>query len=181
MAAKKAGIKAQLGAEVTCEISDFRFQIADWNPEKPRLISNLKSAICNSVRRPLLVSSRLGYQNLCRLITRMKLRSKKGEGAVRHKELEEHSEGLVCLTGGDEGPLAAALARGGIEAAEKEVQRLINIFGQKNVYVELQRHHDRAQECRNRAAVDIAHSLNLPLLATNGVCYATDYERELLD
>ena len=40
----------------------------------------------------------------------MKLRAKKGEGAVTAQELEEHAEGLICLTGGDEGPLAAALA-----------------------------------------------------------------------
>src|SRR5207253_11451720 len=71
MAAKKAKIKAHLGAEVTCEIADFRFQIADWNGEKPRSICNLKSAICNPFRLPLLVSSRCGYQNLCRLITKM--------------------------------------------------------------------------------------------------------------
>src|SRR5204862_5771795 len=58
---------------------------------------------------------------------------------------------------------------------------LVRIFGQKNVYVELQRHHDRAQEWRNRAAVDIARSLDLPLLATNGVCYAAEYDREVLD
>jgi len=181
MAAKKAGIKAHLGAEVTCEISDFRFQIADWNPEKPRLISNLKSAICNSVRLPLLVSSRLGYQNLCRLITRMKLRSKKGEGAVRHEELEEHSAGIVCLTGGDEGPLAAALARGGMEEAQRAVECLAGIFGRGNVYVELQRHFHREQEARNRAAIEIARTLQLPLLASNGVCYATPPERELCD
>jgi error-prone DNA polymerase len=181
MAAKKAGIKAHLGAEVACEISDFRFQIADWNLEKPRPICNLQSAICNSFRLPLLVSSRLGYQNLCRLITRMKLRSKKGEGAVHHKELEEHSAGMVCLTGGDEGPLANALARGGMEEARRSVECLAGIFGRGNVYVELQRHFYREQEARNRAAIEIARSLQLPLLASNGVCYATPSERELCD
>src|ERR1700675_5181675 len=56
MAAKKAGIKAHMGAELTCNISDFRLKIADWNSEKPRPICNLKSAICNFFRLPLLVS-----------------------------------------------------------------------------------------------------------------------------
>ena len=181
MAAKKAGIKAHLGAEVTCEISDFRFQIADWNPEKPRSLCNLKSAIRNPFRLPLLVSSRLGYQNLCRLITRMKLHSKKGEGAVHHEELEEYSAGMVCLTGGDEGPLATALARGGMEEARRSVECLAGIFGRDNVYVELQRHFHREQEARNRAVIEIARTLQLPLLASNGVCYATPPERELCD
>ena len=55
------------------------------------------------------------------------------------------------------------------------------IFGPRNVYVELQRHFDREEEHRNRAAIRIARSLNLPLLATGGVNYATQYEREVLD
>ncbi len=181
MAAKKARIKAHLGAEVTCEISDFRFQTADWNPKKPRPICNLKSAICNPFRLPLLVYSRSGYQNLCHLITRMKLRSKKGEGAVCKEELQEHAAGLICLTGGGDGPLATALAQGGMEEARRSVECLTGIFGRGNVYVELQRHFHREQEARNRAAIEIARSLQLPLLATNGVCYATPQERELCD
>ena len=90
-------------------------------------------------------------------------------------------QGLVCLTGGSEGPLAAALAQGGYDAAQKTVDKLVNIFGPRNVYVELQRHFDREEEHRNRAAIRIARSLNLPLLATGGVNYATQYEREVLD
>ncbi|PYX05637.1 MAG: hypothetical protein DMG85_14950, partial [Acidobacteria bacterium] len=83
MAAKKAGLKAHIGAEVSCEefpISNFQFPIASG----PRLkIGNRKLKIGN-FRLPLLVSSRAGYQNLCRLITKMKLRApRKEEGAVR--------------------------------------------------------------------------------------------------
>ena len=181
MAARKAGIKAHPGAEVTGDISYFRLKNADWNPEKPRPIGNLKSAVCNSFRLPLLVSSRAGYQNLCRLITKMKLRAQKGEGAVRREELQEHAAGLICMTGGDDGPLAAALAQGGMEEARHVVKCLTDIFGGGNVYVELQRHFHRQQEARNRAAMEIARSLKLPLLATNGVYYATPRERELCD
>jgi error-prone DNA polymerase len=178
MAAKQAKIKAHVGTEVTWEpIADCRSKNAEWKTK----ISNLQSSISNDPRLPLLVSSRSGYQNLCRLITRMKLRAAKGEGAVRESELEEHSAGLICLTGGDEGPLAHTLARGGMEAARNAVERLTQIFGRQNVYVELQRHFHREQEARNRAALEIARSLQLPLLATNGVCYATPKERELCD
>ena len=180
MAAQKAKIKAHMGAELTSDISDFRLKIEDRDP--PRPISNLKSKICNPFRLPLLVSSRAGYQNLCRLITKMKLRAqKKGEGAVRKEELQEHAAGLICLTGGDDGPVAIALAQGGMEQARRSVECLAGIFGHGNVYVELQRHLHRQQEARNRAAIEIARSLKLPLLATNGVCYATPRERELCD
>jgi error-prone DNA polymerase len=168
MAAKKARIKAHIGAEVTCEL---------FSPQSHRS----KGWLCGGFRLPLLVSSRLGYQNLCRLITKMKLRSAKGEGAVREEELREHAAGLICLTGDDDGPLALAFAHGGTEEARGSVERLANIFGRENVYVELQRHFHREQEARNHAAIEIARSLRLPLLATNGVCYATARERELCD
>ena len=135
----------------------------------------------NSFRLPLLVASRAGYQNLCRLITKMKLRAKKGEGAVTEEELQEHSAGLICLTGGAEGPLAAALQQGGLDEARGQVDRLVGIFGPGNVYVELQRHFQREEESRNRAAITIAQSQHLPLLATNGVCYAIPQGRQLCD
>src|SRR5438874_6196232 len=182
MAAKRAGIKAHIGAEINCEnfsIRNCQFAIGQ-QISKPR-IRNQKSKIENSFRLPLLVSSRAGYQNLCRLITKMKLRAKKDEGAVREDELREHAAGLVCLTGGDNGPLSLALARGDNTEARQSVECLADIFGRENVYVELQRHFHREQEARNHATIEIARSLQLPLLATNGVCYATPRERELCD
>src|SRR6266567_3944352 len=109
------------------------------------------------------------------------LRAKKGEGTVCAEELEEHAEGLICLTGGAEGPLAAALQQGGIDEARHCVDQLVGIFGPKNVYVELQRHFQREEESRNRAAITIAQSMNLPLLATNGVNYAIPQGRQLCD
>jgi len=195
MAAKKAGIKANLGAEVTSEfsplsprdtekkIADCRLQIEELKAFDKPSVSNFSGPLClrGEVRLPLLVSSRAGYQNLCRLITKMKLRAQKGEGAVREEELQEHADGLICLTGGDDGPLATALVQGGMEEARRSVDCLTGIFGHGNVYVELQRHFHRQQEARNRATIEIARSLQLPLLATNGVCYATPRERELCD
>src|SRR6185437_10917094 len=48
---------------------------------------------------PVLVESQEGYQNLCRLITRMKLRAPKGEGALALEELDGSTGGLVALAG----------------------------------------------------------------------------------
>ncbi len=181
MAAKKAGIQARIGAEVTC--SSF----IPCHPERNRTIREANRPVESkdpylSHRLPLLIASRVGYQNLCRLITKMKLRAGQKEGAIAEdQDLIEHAEGLICLTGGDEGPLALALAHGGAQAALQSVQRLTEIFGRENVYVELQRHFHRDEEYRNRIALEIARVLNLPLLATNGVNHALPHERELAD
>jgi len=161
LAAKKLGVKAHIGAEITLP------------PEN------------GEIRLPLLAASRTGYQNLCRLITRMKMRGPKDAApemiAARDQDLEEFSEGLICLTGGSNGPLVAALAQGGIPEGKRCLERLTHIFGQENVYVELQRHFIRDQESRNQGAIEIAHSLNLPLLATQAPRHAQPEQRELLD
>jgi error-prone DNA polymerase len=154
LAADKSQIRAHIGAEVT--------SAAGW-------------------RYPLLVESREGYQNLCRLITKMKLRAPKGKGDVSGAEVSPYARGLVCLTGGEEGPLAHALENGGIESGMECVQQLCKLFGKQNVYVELQRHFLREEEARNHAAIEIAEKLSLPLLATNGVRHAVPERREVLD
>src|SRR5579871_5905122 len=100
MAAKKIGAKAHIGAEITGEDGDFY---------------------------PLLVENRTGYQNLCRLITSMKLRSPKGEAKASQEELVQYSEGLVCLTG--EG-----------SPTRDRFEKLVRLYGARNVYAELQRH-----------------------------------------
>src|SRR2546422_6115689 len=66
---------------------------------------------------PLLVEDREGYQNLCHLITRMKLGAAKGSAAVTLDELAPYAAGLVCLTGGAYGPLALRLDAGDVAGA----------------------------------------------------------------
>ena len=171
--AEKAGTRAHIGAEIAVRDAGERVRPPEWVPHRVPV---------DPVCFPVLVESATGYQNLCRLITRYKLREGiKAEGTATLADIEEHAKGLICLTGGDEGPLAAALARGGFDEARREVERLVNLFGPQNVYVELQRHFDRAEEHRNQAAVRIARALKLPLLATNGVNYAKAREREVMD
>jgi len=184
LAAKKLNLKAHIGAEITSLL-----------PSCP------KTGEAAPPRVPLLCASREGYQNLCRLVTRMKLRAPKYPAALPRRakaeldddlvlgsqaiasldDFSEHAPGLICLTGGDEGPLAHTLAIGGMEAGRSILEQLIAIYGRANVYVELQRHYNRAQEARNQAAIALARSLDLPLLATQGAQYAKPEQRQILD
>jgi error-prone DNA polymerase len=171
--AKKSSVQAHIGAEIAVSSFGSMLTPPSWLPhqcpaESPRLL--------------LLCASQTGYQNLCQLITRFKMReATKAEGAATLEDLEEFSAGLICLTGGDEGPLAAALARDGQNEARKLTERLTAIYGRGNLYLELQRHGQREEECRNQSLLGLASSLNLPVIATNGVRYATEKDREILD
>ena len=172
-AAKRCGVRAHIGAEIAVSSFGSRLTPPSWLPhqcpdEPPRIV--------------LLCTSQTGYQNLCQLITRFKMReSTKAEGAATLEDLAEFSAGLICLTGGDEGPLASALTQGGHEQARKSLDQLAGIYGHSNLYVELQRHQQRDEECRNQSLLSLASSLNLPVIAANGVRYAVDQDREILD
>src|SRR5690242_436530 len=166
LSGKKNGIKAHIGAEISVQ--------------KPN-----DQGICSV---PVLVRNRTGYQNLCRLITLMKLRvpkhAKPGECVVTADELAAHAQGLICLTGSFDGPIATALSPGDPDnttKAQRTVEWLLELFGKKNVYAELQRHLDREEEARNHLVIELARRNHLPLLATNGVCHATATQREVTD
>ncbi len=172
-AAKGCNIKAHIGAEISVSSFGNKLRPPEWLPhqqpaEPPRLT--------------LLCASQTGYQNLCQLITRFKMReSIKTEGAATLEDIEEFATGLICLTGGDEGPLAAALAQDGQDSARELADRLSSIFGRGNLFLELQRHQQREEECRNQALLGLASALQLHVIATNSVRYATHKDREILD
>jgi error-prone DNA polymerase len=172
-AATQGGMRAHIGAEIAVSSFGNRLTPPAWQPhqcpeEPPRIV--------------LLCASQTGYQNLCQLITRFKMReTTKAEGAATLEDIEEFSAGLICLTGGDEGPLASSLSSGGQQETGKLLDRLSCIYGHTNLYVELQRHQLREEECRNQVLLSLASSHNLPVIATNGVRYAKDNDRELLD
>src|SRR2546427_426742 len=172
LTAEKNGIKAHIGATIT--VSNLESQISS---PKTKDVTTL----------PVLVRNRVGYQNLCRLITLMKLRvpkhAKPGECAVTPEELAAHAEGLICLTGEVDGPLRFNhyADRESTRKAQKRAEWLVGVFGKGNVYAELQRHFNREEEARNQAVVEIARRLKLPLLATNGVRYALRGQRQVAD
>jgi error-prone DNA polymerase len=185
-AAKQAGIKALVGAEMTLEDEPSLFQqrarfgpiglVPDPKPGvEPR-------GVDTQARLTLLAASQAGYRNLCRLATAAARGRAKGEARVSWDLLAEHAGGLHCLTGGDEGPLARELAegQGGVEPARRLLERLGHLFPGR-LHVELQRHHLREEEHRNRALVDLARRLRLPLVATNGVRYARPEDKPLHD
>jgi len=128
----------------------------------------------------LLAEDRRGYRNLCRLLTEAARDRPKGDARATWSQLERHTDGLWCLTGGAEGVVAQRLALRGPDAARRAVERLGHLYPGR-VAVELQRHGLREQEHRNRALVDLARRLRLPLVATNGVRYHRPETKELAD
>jgi error-prone DNA polymerase len=170
-AAREAGIRPLVGAEATLE---------EGRPERSARNDSSKGRKEIRSRLTLLVENRTGYKNLCRLLTAGALGKPKREGRVSWDEVAAHAEGLHCLTGGEASPVSRALARGRAVEAEAVLAQLAAIFPRR-LHVELQRHRLREEEHANRALVDLARRLSLPLVATNGVRYARPRDKELHD
>ena len=128
-------------------------------------------------RRPaglvLLAQSEAGWRNLMALNSCLYLRPGGELAHVTPEELEAHAEGLICLTGGPDGPVGRLLRAGQRPRAEALVGRLHAAFGDR-LYVELQRHPGEnglpeAERLSERGHVEIAYRMGLPLVATNDV------------
>jgi DNA-directed DNA polymerase III PolC len=204
LAAKRIGLKAIVGSELSvaidCRDSEFggrgsgfgrtsrtrNLDVHHMNPERPgdrttelpsyrtTELPNYRTTEPRRLTLPVLVASREGYRNLCRLVTRMKLRAPKGEGSLTFDELDGHVGGLVALAG----RAAISASRFGVGGL---IDRLVGTFGAANVCVELQRHLLRDEESDNHALLDLASAFHLPVVATNGVRFAEPIDRPLYD
>lgn len=97
-------------------------------------------------------------------------------------DLHQFGDGLICLSGGDDGPINPVLAAGDkIPAGQKRqnlagqrLQELARIFGDR-LYVEIQRHGSRdepREEANENALLGLAFDLELPIVATNQPYFA---------
>ncbi len=123
----------------------------------------------------LLAQSELGYENLMKLNTCLYIGKDGQLPQVTVEELESHADGLICLTGGPNGPVGMMLQAGQRDAAQALLARLASAFPDR-LYVELQRHpgEDGAPEAERlteRGHVEMAYAMSLPLVATNDVYF----------
>ncbi|MBM3809247.1 MAG: DNA polymerase III subunit alpha [Acidimicrobiia bacterium] len=171
-AALAAGIKPLIGAELTIRSrkSDVRSEKLEERSGKPATFSPHTSHFS----LPVLCASQDGWRNLCRLLSRMKLRGPKGEGALAIHELDGFTTGLIALPG-------RALLHAERFGVGGLLDRIVGIFGRASTYVELQRHLQRDQEDDNDALACLAEAFRVPLVATGGVAFATPEERPLFD
>ncbi len=125
----------------------------------------------------LLAQSEVGYENLMKLSSCLYVDKGGQLPQVTLEELADRSDGLICLTGGPDGPVGMLLQQGQRPAAEVLVDQLVAMFPDR-LYIELQRHpgedgQPEAERLTERGHVEMAYAKNLPLVATNDVYFPT--------
>ena len=126
----------------------------------------------------LLAANEGGYRELMALVSRSHLEvPDNSEPHVTLEWLAAHSEGLLALTGGPDGPIDKAITSDHSELAKPRLESLCRIYGDR-LYIELQRHGLEAERIAEPVLVELAYELKLPLVATNEPYFSTrsDYE-----
>ena len=160
-----------------------------------RPITGAEVTLDDGTHLTLLCETRVGYTNLCRLITAAHWPTRRwaregwsepvaqiadgrrpaqdpldAEPSVTLADVERHAEGLVCLSGcAHDGAVAARIERGEHPQAAAVARRLLAAFGQDRFRIELQRPYWRNDRRRNRLLAELAERLGVPCVATGNV------------
>ncbi len=147
-AAQAAGIKPIIGVDVWID-----------NPDDANRPSRLV----------LLCKDETGYRNLTRLVSRSYIENQhRGIPIVKREWLQGQVKGLIALSGGREGDVGQALLNGKKELAADLLTGWLRLFAD-NYYLELQRTGRDGEESYLHAAVEMAGTMGIPVVATNDV------------
>lgn len=154
---KKAGKKPILGCEVYAETIE--------NEKKGNHLL-------------LLAETTAGYKNLVKLVS-LSNENKKGKfNYVTYDLLKEYSDGLICTSACLGGEISQNIMQGNDEQALKVAKEMQSIFGANNFFVEIQRHNLPEEEVVNPVLIDIARTLDAPMIATADSHYTHEEDRE---
>ena len=154
LAAREAGIKPLLGAEMTLE---------------------------GDSHLTLLVETAEGYANLCRLITLARRDQEKGTALLSRSDLAHHTGGLIALSGCPQGEVPRLTAVGSYKQARKAAHHYARLFGPDRFFIELQRHHRRGDRRLLARLVELAARDGLGIVATGNTHYLYPHQREVHD
>ena len=129
----------------------------------------------------VLAETQAGYRSLCQLISLGRLAAPKGQAALAWEALAGQTQGLICLTGCQRGPVARRLLARQPLLAGRALDQLLEVFGRDNVYVELQRHLCREDKRLTQHLAALACDRGLKCVATGNVHYLTSDDADLHD
>ncbi|MBR6364464.1 MAG: DNA polymerase III subunit alpha [Alphaproteobacteria bacterium] len=127
----------------------------------------------------LLAQNHNGYLNLCELSRIMYMRDENHHLGpyITFEELKSHSDNIICLSGAHLGPIGIAILNKQDGLAREYAEKLESVFPGR-FYIEIQRHGLQDEIKTEPGFLEIAKQLNIPIVATNDVCFAksSDYE-----
>lgn len=130
----------------------------------------------------LLAKHHDGYLNLCEISRVMYMRQENHHLGpyITLEELNKYKDDLICLSGAHTGPIGMSVLNNQNDTAFELARTFLNMFGD-NFYIEIQRHGLEDEIKTEPVFLQIAKDLNIPIVATNDVCFATRSDYEAMD
>ncbi|MCP5382688.1 MAG: DNA polymerase III subunit alpha [Kordiimonadaceae bacterium] len=121
----------------------------------------------------LLAQTQRGYENLMVLVSKAHLKSDPSESPqISISDLDGHTEDVICLTGGVNGPVGKFLQDGETGKAEECLNYLNGLFP-GHLYTEIARHGHKVENDLEETFIELAYKYDIPLVATNQVFFPT--------
>jgi DNA polymerase-3 subunit alpha len=158
VAASSKGVQPIIGCQIDIQYTDPK--VGDSLPKVAPII--------------LIAQSERGYQNLMKLNSCLYLdEEKRGFPRLDLTQLKDHSDDLICLSGGPDGPIGSLIEEGQIDKATDYAANLLEIFDDR-FYIELQRHPEEGglpvrEQQTEPIFLQIAYEMDIPIVATNDV------------
>ncbi len=161
--ASDAGVQPIIGCQV------------DVTPPKDEVPNNGRGQIATPAPIVLLAQNETGYENLMKLSSCLYVDKGGQLPQVSMEELAVHCEGLICLSGGADGPVGRLMQAGKWDEADALMRRFQEIYGD-GLYIELQRHPGEGglpepERATERWFIEMAYEMEIPLVATNNVYF----------
>jgi DNA polymerase-3 subunit alpha len=157
-AARDAGVKPIIGVEAYVAPGSRFERTPGENEEKYHHLT-------------LLAENETGYRNLLKLVSAAYLEGFYHRPRMDKELLAEHADGIVCLSGCLSSELATLLLAGQDRKAAEAAGRYREIFGAGRFFMELQDHGIPEQRRVIPKQIELARSLDIPLVATNDLHY----------
>jgi len=119
----------------------------------------------------LLVKNNEGYKNLIKLVTLSYMEGFYYKPRIDKEILREHSNGLIALSACLKGEISQCILQKNIKKAKEVALDFVDIFGEDNFYLELQKNGIPEQEIVNENLIEISQELSIPLVVSNDVHY----------
>lgn len=119
----------------------------------------------------LVAKTPFGYQNLSQLISICHIEEPRLFPLCTWERLSRFPSDLLCLTGGDAGPINRLITKGDSEGAQQALQKLINLYGKANVFVQIERCYLPWEIRTNRHLEELAAAMGITAVAGNGITH----------
>ena len=166
-AAKAAGVKPIIGCEVYVARRNMSDRVHGIDNDPYHLV--------------LLCKNRKGYENLCLMVSEAFINGFYGKPRVDLALLEKYHEGLIALSACLAGGIPQYLMAEDYASAKAYAEKMAQIFGEDNFYLELQDHGMEEQRPVNQGVLRLSRELGLPLVVTNDAHYLRKEDAEMQD